>query len=137
MGVILECTETKLFSDKNEFLYMFILVWFKTKQCLQLANWIFIWNSVVFFVAIIYYFLVSAEKKRLFFSQKVGQKLLLVPVLVSLTSNQNPHKMLSNNSKSYSYDSYIEDSTSMLCENQVLENRCLVFFLESCIWSCL
>ena len=137
MGIILEYTETNLFFDKNEFLYMFILVWFKTKQCLQLANWIFIWNSVILFVAIVYYFLVSAEKKGCFFLKKLGKSYSGCQFWFHLFPIKIHTKCYQITQKSYSYNSYIEDSTSMLCKNQMLENRCLVVFLESCIWSCL
>ena len=64
-GIFLEYTETNLFFEKNEFLYTFIFVWFKTKLCLELANSIFIWNSVIFFIATRYYFLGVAEKRLL------------------------------------------------------------------------
>ena len=38
MDIISEYVETNFFFDKNEFFYMFIFVWFKTKKCLELAN---------------------------------------------------------------------------------------------------
>lgn len=102
MGIFLEYTETNLFFEKNEFLYTFILVWFKTKLCLELTNSIFIWNWVIFFIATLYYFLGLAEKRLLhvmFFSQKVVQNLFQVPAIDLLISNQNLGKMFSNNSK--------------------------------------